>query len=221
MGSYFDRIDPAVMDVSTFGGYDIEMVRIRMTYIDRPGLDLGCGPGAYLRAGMVGIDSNARMLAHARVRLPAAQLVAGDLRALPIQSASVALTVSFATLYYVPQVNRALAEMARVLRPGGLAVFELGNLWSLNTLVADKTVSAHVAYPNMGRFIRDAGLRVREHRAFQLSPMYGGPWWLRPLVDSRWRRVLGRKIRGRMLDEWISTALRPIAFRHLFVCEKP
>ena len=78
----------------------------------------------------------------------------------------------------------------------------------------------HVAYPEMKRLVREAGLEIREHRVFQLLPMYGGPRWLSPLVSTRWKRVAGIVVRGRMVDEWISSRrpARWLAFRHLLVC---
>jgi hypothetical protein len=48
------------------------------------------------------------------------------------------------------------------------------------------------------------------------------PWWLKPLLHPVWTRLLAIRIKGRMLDEWISSLplLRRFAFRHVLLCEK-
>ena len=62
----------------------------------------------------------------------------------------------------------------------------------------------------------------REKRVFQLLPMLGGPWFLRPLVSVHWRKVLGLPVGDRMLDEALSSlpGIRSLSFRHIFVCAK-
>ena len=46
--------------------------------------------------------------------------------------------------------------------------------------------------------------------------------WLYPLATPLWKPVLGLRIGGKMLDEWIASAplLRRLAFRHLVVVRK-
>jgi demethylmenaquinone methyltransferase/2-methoxy-6-polyprenyl-1,4-benzoquinol methylase len=90
-------------------------------------LDLACGTGdiaelaAREGARVTGIDLTPAMLEVARRRLgrPGVALVAGDMMALPASTASVdAVTVGYG-LRNVPSLEIALAEIARVLRPGG------------------------------------------------------------------------------------------------------
>ena len=103
----------------------------------RPGeriVDLGCGPGYMARelALAVGpggrvhaLDLSGPMLALARRRcrdLPAVGLAAGDMTALALPDGSVDAAVALQSLAYVPDVARAIGEIARVLRPGGRAV---------------------------------------------------------------------------------------------------
>jgi SAM-dependent methyltransferase len=88
--------------------------------------DLGCGPGhdgaRIIQAGhrVVGIDRSAAMLAIAAGPL-AGQVTRGDLRCLPLASASLDGIWCCASLLHVPQDQTAtvLAELRRVLRPGG------------------------------------------------------------------------------------------------------
>ncbi len=103
----------------------------------RPGehiLDVGIGPGllAYDLARLVGqggrlsgLDISADMLAIARDRLasqPHAECVSGDAAALPFPDAAFDAAVSTQVYEYVPDMPLAVAELARVLRPGGRAV---------------------------------------------------------------------------------------------------
>jgi SAM-dependent methyltransferase len=88
-------------------------------------LDAACGTGryaAYLAArghSVVGVDSSPDMLARARVRVPEATFVHGDLHRLPLADDSVDIVVSALALVHVASLAPVLAEFARVLRPGG------------------------------------------------------------------------------------------------------
>ena len=90
--------------------------------------DLGCGTGQVAAAiapfvgRVVGIDSSAAMLqaAHKRLsRLKNVDLRRGELEALPIDDEQLDAASMLLVLHHVPEPGRALAEAARVLRPGG------------------------------------------------------------------------------------------------------
>lgn len=98
-------------------------------------LDLGCGTGQFaaeLRqrfpgARYLGLDIAAGMVAHARRRCAASNgggdwLVA-DAEALPLATASVDLVFSSLALQWCQRPAHIFAELARVLRPGGICVF--------------------------------------------------------------------------------------------------
>ncbi|QFY13818.1 methyltransferase domain-containing protein [Nonomuraea phyllanthi] len=91
-------------------------------------LDAACGTGrlaAYLagRGHRVrGVDSSPDMLERARLRVPQAEFLQGDLSSLPVPDASVDLVVCSLALTHVPVLDPVLAEFARVLRPGGHVV---------------------------------------------------------------------------------------------------
>jgi ubiquinone/menaquinone biosynthesis C-methylase UbiE len=59
------------------------------------------------------------MLQKARAALPQATFHDGDLSALPLEPASVDLVVCALALEHVGDLGRAIAELSRVLRPGG------------------------------------------------------------------------------------------------------
>lgn len=97
-------------------------------------LDIGCGPGYVslemaARVGtsgsVVGIDTSQPMLDAAAARCAGhANIVfkPADATALPFEAGSFDAAVAVQIYLFVPQLERALAELARVLRPGGRAV---------------------------------------------------------------------------------------------------
>jgi ubiquinone/menaquinone biosynthesis C-methylase UbiE len=88
-------------------------------------LDAACGSGRHARRlvelghQVVGVDSSPEMLAKARAAVPEAVFHHGDLTSLPAESASFDLVVCALALEHVADLNAAIAEMSRVLRPGG------------------------------------------------------------------------------------------------------
>lgn len=211
---------------------------VRETYAGGPVLDLCCGSGDYLlpvarfAEHVVGIDFSPELLEMARGRATAAgqrnvSVVVGNARAVPLRAESVGLVFSFSSLYYIPRLEEALGECARVLRPGGRAILEFGLLYSLNTLVCraypEQAAPCHVTRRRLRRALAQAGLGIETDHAFQLLPLWGErPRWLRPLLHPGWKRLLARDLGGRMLDERVSGAplLRRLAFRHLVVCRR-
>jgi len=88
-------------------------------------LDAACGTGRHARRlvalghHVVGVDGSPEMLAKARSSLPEVVFRVGDLNALPLESASVDLVVCALALEHVVNLPTAIAELGRVLRPGG------------------------------------------------------------------------------------------------------
>lgn len=88
-------------------------------------LDAACGTGRYseyLAAQghrVIGVDSSPDMLAHARARVPGARFLLGDLHRLPLAAGEVDVVVCALALTHLADLRPALAEFARVLRPGG------------------------------------------------------------------------------------------------------
>lgn len=228
--------------------YDRALVRMRFAALERYGtgkdvLDLCCGTGSYLipmlgrLRSAVGVDVSEKMLAGFWAALGDAapahlRIFEADAATLPLDDASIDFVWSFASLYYVPNVAGALQEVGRVLRPGGYAALELGNLHSIATMICHVfhrhrgwARPYHIPYRTMLALLRDAGLDIVEARAFQTLPMFGVPrryWFLAPMTSARWKSLLGISVRGRMLDDWMGSSwpLRYIAFRHWFLVRK-
>lgn len=99
-------------------------------------LDVGCGAGRYLRrlhaagaATLVGCDPVAAMLRRTREAggaghaAPPAHLVRADVLALPFGDERFDVAVCGLVLGHVADLGRALGELARVLAPGGVALW--------------------------------------------------------------------------------------------------
>ena len=185
--------------------------------IDRHGrgrdvLEVGCGTGRLLERtrGLarraLGVDLSAGMLAHARRR--GLDVILGSATALPIASASVDLACAFKVLAHVPDVRLALAEMARVVRPGGHVLAEFYNARSLRRLVKHlagaRPVSAQAD---------EAAVYTRYDRVEQLAGYL--PPELR-WVHTRGVRVLTPAARLHdvpVLGRWLARAERAVADR--------
>jgi SAM-dependent methyltransferase len=97
---------------------------------DASWLDVGCGSGALSEtilalaepARVEGVDSSPAYIECARDRVAdsRARFVLGDAQQLPQSSASCDAVVSGLVLNFVPRPEAALAEMVRVIRPGGV-----------------------------------------------------------------------------------------------------
>jgi SAM-dependent methyltransferase len=99
-----------------------------------PGLrwiDIGCGNGAFTEllvqrcapAEVQGVDPSEGQLAFARTREAArpAQFTTGDAMALPFDAARFDAATMALVIFFVPEPAKGVAEMVRVLRPGGIA----------------------------------------------------------------------------------------------------
>jgi SAM-dependent methyltransferase len=93
-------------------------------------LDVGCGNGAFTEmlvercapVSVHGIDPSEEQLVFARERpsLRLAQFDLGDAMALPFSDDAFDVAVMPLVIFFVPDPARGVAEMARVVRPGGV-----------------------------------------------------------------------------------------------------
>ena len=167
-GAFFDGVaggyDAAYDDPSlTASGLRERMAMTLELLGDRPGrvLDAGMGPGRTLvelaRRGweVTGVDGSEQMVAIARGRLPSAgaRLLQGRLERLPFPDGTFDAVVATGVVEYVDPHVLALAEIARVLVPGGLAVVSFPRRHEPYT-----AWRREVLYPAV-RLARRAGLR--------------------------------------------------------------
>jgi ubiquinone/menaquinone biosynthesis C-methylase UbiE len=124
-------------------------------------LDVGCGTGDDVReiAGLigatgriVGIDPSDALIAESKRRavgsnLPA-EFVLGDVRKLHFPNAAFDRIRTDRVLMFVPDIQTAIAEMLRVLRPGGrLVASELDHqLWFIDSRLPEINRKIHAAW---------------------------------------------------------------------------
>ena len=96
-------------------------------------LDVACGTGVVARAAVdrvapngtvTGVDLNPAMLAVARRVAPEIEWRHGDVAALPFGDDAFDVVTCQAAVFFFPDPTAALAEMARVTRPGGRLVVQ-------------------------------------------------------------------------------------------------
>jgi SAM-dependent methyltransferase len=135
-------------------------------------VDIGCGAGGLVReltalgSRVVGIEVSDQQLAAALAHdgKTGARYLIGRAQALPLEDQTVDVAVFMRSLHHVPprDLSTALAEAARVLRPGGMVYvaepLAQGEYFELVSLVDDETTvraAAQQALTDAGR----AGLR--------------------------------------------------------------
>jgi SAM-dependent methyltransferase len=105
-------------------------------------LDVGCGEGRFCRmlkphgVDVVGVDPTPALIAAARSRDTGGVYLEAPAERLPFGSATFDLVVSYLSFIDIPDIESAIPEMARVLRPGGVLL--IANLNSFNTACADQ-----------------------------------------------------------------------------------
>ncbi len=147
-------------------------------------LDVGCGPGFWTRElARRGYEVAAVDLTDTAVRLAqrslalfglAAEVRQGDAENLPFAAESFDGVVSHGVIHHTPDTARCVAEMARVLRPGGLAVV---SVYYRNAILRHRALT-RLAAAVLGRMVALPG-RGRERLLVSGDPdeivrMYDG-----------------------------------------------
>ena len=224
-------------------------------------LDLGCGFGRHayeaLRRGAsvvacdLGVDELRQVRAVAGVMHDAGHVgptdagvgtvvletANGDARRLPFADGAFDRVIASEVMEHIDDDDTAMAELTRVLRPGGTIAVTVPSLfpekvcWSLSEdYHAPKVAGGHVRIYRRQQVIamlRAAGMvPTGHHRVHALHSPY---WWLRclvgpnqPIADSRlvtlYHRLLSWDIeKAPRLTRWTERALNPVLGKSLVV----
>ena len=208
-------------------------------------VDLGCSTGYLLeeirashpQATLIGIDLVASGLEKAHVLVPDARLLQADACDLPLADGSVDAVVSANLLEHIPDDGRALAEIARVLRPGGPAVLIVPS--GPGTYDYYDRFLGHERRYGRGELAgkaRSAGLEVIDDR-YVASLIYPVFWLVKKRNRRRYGQLEGEALQQRVArdiagtrDSRIGSALRrleeglrlrlPFGIRNLVVLRK-
>ena len=189
----------------------------------RPMLEIGIGTGVValglrgLGHRVVGVDLSLSMLRHAADRL-GPRVAAGDARRLPLAEAAVGQVYSVWVLHVVGDVPALLAEVARVLRPGGRYLVVPGFTPEPGDPIGRLVLDLQLRVDPEGRRrddparVRDlapaAGLRFVERRPLAAYDYEESPAeeirkiesrslsWLWNVPDDRWDEVVGPALAG-------------------------
>lgn len=180
-------------------------------------LDVGCGPGYLLHdlaltagknGSAIGIDISEPMLALARRRCAKLENVRAekaDATALPVADGSVDLACGLQIYAYVRELDTALAELRRALKPGGRAVILDTDFASLVWESRErermrrilKAYDRHVAWPDLPRILprklRAEGFRLdRCEIVPMLTTNFNANTYVFGIVDFIHRFVTGQ-----------------------------
>lgn len=169
-------------------------------------LEIGCGPGLGLgllnRAAtiVVGGDYDGVLLQQARdtygARVPLVQL---DVQTLPIKNAAFDVVLFFEGTYYVPDMERALDEMIRILMPGGSLLFVNANPERADFISSPLSVHYHTG-SEFRRALEKRGFDVRVEGTFPVEThgMIGRCMtWVRRIAQRF--GLIPKTLRGRTL----------------------
>jgi SAM-dependent methyltransferase len=126
--AYEDQFVPAL-----FGQWAPQLVDCARVRHGQTVLDVACGTGVVARAAwdvvapggrVVGVDLNPAMLEVAREARPDLEWLQGDAEDLPLSDAEFDVALCQSALFFFADPGRALAEMARVVAPGGVIALQ-------------------------------------------------------------------------------------------------
>ena len=172
MAETYDEIDAQPFYITQYEAYAEDLIDRVSAWRGRV-LDLGCGTGIHTRAvaeiadWATGIDVSFRLVRKAREKLRGARgtVLVADAGRLPFADQMFDAALSYGEpLSHVDAPDEALAELARVLRPGGRAVLSVDNVWNRRTLLSARLSLRAAARGGAVRdweFYDDAGRPVR------------------------------------------------------------
>ena len=188
MGRYSVRLSPQLADLA-----DVQAAR-RV-------LDVGCGPGALTAelvartgaANVAAVDPSAPFVEAARARYPGVDVRQATAEQLPFEDDAFDAALAQLVVHFMTDPVRGIAEMARVVRPGGVVAAcvwdhagsngPLSLFWeaarAVDPSVADESHLPGVREGHLATLFREAGLREVESSVLSADlehPSFES-WW--------------------------------------------
>lgn len=133
-------------------------------------LDVGCGPGVMTevvlqRGGTFdGLDLSPEMISEAREKfghLNDVNFAVGDIENIEASDNSYDQLICMAVIEYLKGPDRALAEMSRVLKPGGIAIITVPKRWHVSRVTVAATKPVRLLAKMLGAATADQLPRLR------------------------------------------------------------
>lgn len=204
------------------GGLVLAAMRARAPWLGRTLVDLGCGSGYWLpkyadeAREVIGIEPDARLLPRAAERDARVKVLRGSAEHIPLPDESVDVVHARFAYFFPPGCDAGLAEVMRVLRPGG-------------TLMVVDNDLRHGEFATL--------LRASPWAVAQGGGDPTDAWWAergadRLTVHSEWRfsrredleAVLRMEFPGGVADPWLSAHPDALGLSYsyaLFAVDKP
>lgn len=181
-------------------------------------LEAGVGQGVVLKnisrrgglniKSLTGIDLSDRLIAMARQAVPEARILKGDVENLEFPDSSFDFTVLVDTFQYLLDFDKALGEIKRTLRPGGIFIVTVPNKkW---ILFADyikrrkniQPVEDHFFdFEEMKRLLENHSFVVADYKGADALRFYSWKHWLDkaaafflPFLHTRMKKIVFRAI---------------------------
>jgi len=200
-------------------------------------IDLCCGAGSLTGQAATrgfrayGVDISSQFIGTAPVATHAAGFVNGDVMSVPFKSASARLVYCIDSLQYFDNPDQVLAEMARLLEPGGVLIFSTQNNYNpagIKKIVMEKLtgrnwspwlahpVENRITYPWLMQALERHGFAVEYVRGRQfltawvsLLPAFIRNWT--PWPGKHWRSPAGIAQRTNLPDRFEESGLARFA----------
>ena len=147
-------------------------------------LDVGCGPGVMTevvleRGGTFdGVDLSPEMIDEAREKFghfPNVNFKVGNIEAIDASDKSYDQLICMAVIEYLNTPERALFEIARVLKPGGIAIITVPKRWHVSLVTVTATAPIRLVAKMLGAATADhlPRLRLQPHELDEAARQQG------------------------------------------------